>query len=112
MGKREEAIGKRQEDAGPDPAPAGVPQYNWDECYHAARSSQITVTGPVGDNHIRVEGVPAVCMNLATVMTGAPQGDVGRAQPCGSDCIEYVNMTPEYHENMRALINTQVLHVW
>ncbi|KAF6795350.1 hypothetical protein CSOJ01_13474 [Colletotrichum sojae] len=94
--------------AGPGPAPAEVPQYNWDECYYAARGAQITVTGPVGDSHIRVVGVPAVCMNLATVMTGAPQGDVGRAQSCGSDCSEYVNMTPEYYENMRALINTQV----
>lgn len=96
---------------GPPPAPAGVNQFNWDECFYAAKESHMTVTGPVGDNNIRVEGIPPACMNLAAFISGG-QGDMGRPIPCGSACIEYTNMTPEYYENVRAIINTQMLHHW
>lgn len=97
---------KRQD--GPGAAPVGVPQHNWDDCYNEALSSHITITGPIGDNHIRAEGVPPTCMTLATVIGGT----AGQAIPipCGSNCMEWTNMTPEFYENVRGMLNSQVLN--
>ncbi|KAI8297288.1 hypothetical protein K4K59_003560 [Colletotrichum sp. SAR11_240] len=101
-----EVAAEKQQD-GPGAAPVGVPQHIWDDCYIEAIGSHITITGPIGDNHIRAEGMPPTCMTLATVV-----GDTaGQAIPipCGSACMEWTNMTPEYYEFVRGMLNSQVL---
>ncbi|KAK2774465.1 hypothetical protein CKAH01_03698 [Colletotrichum kahawae] len=97
---------KRQD--GPGAAPVGVPQHNWDDCYNEALASHITITGPIGDNHIRAEGVPPTCMTLATVIGGTAVQAI--PIPCGSACMEWTNMTPEFYENVRGMLNVQVLN--
>ncbi|KAI1081160.1 hypothetical protein F5B20DRAFT_588715 [Whalleya microplaca] len=99
----------RGEVPGPGPAPKGVPQYNWDNCFHDALKSKITVHGPVGDNHIKVEGLPPSCMVLSTVLDGKTSGGPTPV-PCGSACIEYSGMDVASYENIRKMINTQILH--
>lgn len=98
----------RQDVPGPGPAPQGVSQNNWDDCYNEALHAHITVAGPVGDNHIRIEGVPPNCMTLATVLDGNVNGGP-RPTPCGSACIEYGNMNPEEFEQIRYQVNAEVL---
>ncbi|KAI0386661.1 hypothetical protein F5Y04DRAFT_275112 [Hypomontagnella monticulosa] len=102
-------LGAREEVPGPPKAPAGVPQYNFDDCYHDALNAQITVTGPISDNHIRIEGLPPTCMVLSTVLDGNTDGGP-TPTPCGSACIEYSGMTPDEYENIRQILNTQVLN--
>ncbi|KAF4819111.1 hypothetical protein CGCSCA5_v004685 [Colletotrichum siamense] len=103
----EVAVAMEKQQDGPGAAPVGVPQHTWDDCYTEALGSHITITGPIGDNHIRAEGMPPTCMTLATVV-----GDTaGQAIPipCGSACMEWTNMTPEYYEFVRGMLNSQVL---
>ncbi|KAI8228648.1 hypothetical protein K4K54_002085 [Colletotrichum sp. SAR 10_86] len=92
----------------PGLAPPGVPQYNWDDCFNQARQANISIRGPVGDHGIRATGVPPVCMNLATMLGGAVNG-TGMPIPCGSDCMDWVKMTPEYYEGVRKMLNGQTL---
>lgn len=93
---------------GAGPAPVGVPQHNWDDCYNDALNAQITINGPVGDNHIQIEGLPPTCMVLATVLDGKTNGGPVPI-PCGSACIEYSGMTPEEYEQIRGRVNAQIL---
>ena len=104
----EAELAARQDVPGPGPAPVGIPQHNWDDCYNQALNAHITVTGPIGDNHIRVEGLPPTCMTLATVLDGNTSGGPVPI-PCGSACIEYTGMTPEAFEQIRGQINAQIL---
>lgn len=83
-------------------APPGVPQFEFDRCYNdlAQESVTVTVNGPVNNNGIQVDGLPATCMNLATVIDGdAAGGPV--PQPCGSACLLYDNLSVEDYEKMR-----------
>lgn len=49
---------------------------------------------------IQVDGLPASCMNLATVIDGdAAGGPV--PLPCGSACLLYDNLGEEDYEKMR-----------
>ncbi|KAF9879652.1 hypothetical protein CkaCkLH20_03195 [Colletotrichum karsti] len=93
---------------GPGLAPPGVPQFNWDSCFHEARQSQIVVEGPVGNHGIRAIGLPPVCMNLAVVLGGDVNG-TATPIPCGSDCMDWVNMTPGNHDGVRHMINSKLL---
>ena len=101
-------LAARQEAPGPGPAPEGIPQHNWDDCYNDALNAQITINGPVGDNHIKIEGLPPTCMTLATVLDGNTSGGPVPT-PCGSACIEYSGMTPEEYEQIRNQVNAEVL---
>ncbi|KAK2767954.1 hypothetical protein CKAH01_04522 [Colletotrichum kahawae] len=92
----------------PGPAPPGVPQYNWDDCFNQARQANIWIIGPVGDHGIRATGVPPVCMNLATLLGGAVNG-TGMPIPCGSDCMDWVNMTPDYYEGVRKMLSAEAV---
>ncbi|KAF4980508.1 hypothetical protein FZEAL_3496 [Fusarium zealandicum] len=97
-GKRAVLYGRQS----PIQAPAGVPQQEFERCYTdlSQASVAINVQGPVQNNGIRVEGLPASCMNLATVLDGdAAGGPV--PQPCGSACLLYDNLSPEDYEKMR-----------
>ncbi|KAI2638976.1 hypothetical protein GGS26DRAFT_587747 [Hypomontagnella submonticulosa] len=104
-----EQLDARAEAPGPPKAPEGVPQYNIDNCYNDALNAKVTVTGPIGDNHIRIEGLPSTCMVLSTVLDGNTDGGP-TPTPCGSACIEYSGMTPDEYENIRQTLNTQVLN--
>ncbi|KAF7556213.1 hypothetical protein G7Z17_g1642 [Cylindrodendrum hubeiense] len=83
-------------------APAGVPQQEFDRCYNdlAQESVAITVNGPVSNNGIQVDGLPASCMNLATVLDGDAVGGPVPI-PCGSACILYDNMSEADYSTMQ-----------
>ncbi|EAS27796.3 uncharacterized protein CIMG_09000 [Coccidioides immitis RS] len=100
-------LGVRRDGAGP--APPGVPQHNWDDCYNDALKGHITITGPVNENDIRVEGLPTSCMVLATVLDGNTSGGPTPI-PCGTSCMDWTGMTPEYYEEIRGIINAQILN--
>ncbi|KAI0179152.1 hypothetical protein GGR52DRAFT_570052 [Hypoxylon sp. FL1284] len=93
---------------GPPPAPQGIPQNNWDDCYNDSLKAKINIKGPVGDNHIRVEGLPPTCMVLSDVLDGKTDGGP-RPTPCGSACIEYTGMQPDDYEHIRSMVNQQIL---
>jgi hypothetical protein len=93
-------INKRQEFV----APEGVPQFEFDRCYNDLANPDIAVNvqGPVSTNGIQVDGLPATCMNLATVIDGdAAGGPV--PTPCGSACLLYDNLSAEDYESMRVV---------
>ncbi|KAM5344329.1 hypothetical protein ACJ41O_012866 [Fusarium nematophilum] len=87
-------------------APVGVPQEEFDRCRGdlADDSVVVTVTGPVGNNGIQAEGVPASCMNLAAVMD-RDTADGPLPQPCGSACLLYYNLSAAEYEEMRTFFN-------
>ncbi|OTB16652.1 hypothetical protein K445DRAFT_311935 [Daldinia sp. EC12] len=91
----------------PPTAPEGVPQFNVDACYRDALNATVTINGPVGDNHIRVEGLPQTCMVLSMILGGNPAGVL--PVPCGNACIEFTGMSVDEYENVRYILNTQVL---
>ncbi|KAI1650199.1 uncharacterized protein F4817DRAFT_313058 [Daldinia loculata] len=91
----------------PPTAPEGVPQFNIDACYYDALSANVTMNGPIGDNHIRVEGLPQTCMVLSTILSGKVDGP--QPIPCGNACIEYTGMSVDEYESIRHILNTQVL---
>lgn len=98
----------RQDVSGAGAAPKGVPQVDWDDCYNDALEAQITVSGPYGDNRIRVEGLPPSCMVLTNDLDGSTDGGPIPV-PCGSDCVEYSRMSPEEYEEIREHVNVEVL---
>ncbi|KAI6089844.1 hypothetical protein F4821DRAFT_275517 [Hypoxylon rubiginosum] len=93
---------------GPPPAPQGIPQNNWDDCYHDALNAKVNIKGPVGDNHIRIEGLPTTCMVLSTVIDGKVDGGP-TPTPCGTACLEYSGMTKDDYEHIRTMVNQQIL---
>ncbi|KAI0849242.1 hypothetical protein F5Y00DRAFT_269541 [Daldinia vernicosa] len=86
----------------PPTAPEGVSQFDID-----ALNANVTMNGPVGDNHIRVEGLPQICMVLSTILSGKVYGP--QPVPCGNACIEYAGMSVDEYESIRHILNTQVL---
>ncbi|KAF9872116.1 hypothetical protein CkaCkLH20_10453 [Colletotrichum karsti] len=105
----EAELEKRARGDGPEVAPPGVLQHDWNECVRQARnsSSGINVDGPIGDNHIRVTGLPPACMNLA-VAIGGIDNQTAVPVPCGTDCIEYGSLSPGYYEAVRGFINKKL----
>lgn len=97
-----------EEIAGPPKAPEGVPQHNVDDCWRDAFEADITITGPVGDNRVKIEGLPPTCMVLSTVLDGNAAGGP-RPYPCGTTCLEYGDMTPEEYDNIRSTVNAEVI---
>ncbi|KAF1998684.1 hypothetical protein P154DRAFT_577791 [Amniculicola lignicola CBS 123094] len=67
--------------------PPGVPQYNVDMCKQSLAGLNIGVSEE-DDNTFTLTGVPSTCMVLATLFT-----DSGHPIPCGSDCLQYVNLS-------------------
>ncbi|KAL0937398.1 uncharacterized protein CTRU02_207129 [Colletotrichum truncatum] len=96
---------------GPGSAPPGVPQHNWNDCYHAALESEIFVEGPTRERGIRATNVPPVCMVLANVLGGIYNGTQPTPIPCGSDCMDWINMTPEYYDGIRSILNSKPLNL-
>jgi hypothetical protein len=54
---------------------------------------------------VRLDGLPAACMDLATVLTGDPTQDGGPVPtPMGSAAIQYSDLTDdEWHQVYNAL---------
>ncbi|TKX24026.1 hypothetical protein C1H76_3964 [Elsinoe australis] len=101
-GERKIRLGRRQAIQ----APAGVPQFEFERCYTdlAQESVTINVQGPVQNNGVQVDGLPATCMNLASVLDGdAVGGPV--PTPCGSACLLYNNLSAEDYEQLRNTFN-------
>ncbi|KAK4175525.1 hypothetical protein QBC36DRAFT_291401 [Triangularia setosa] len=85
-------------------APEGVPQQEFDRCFTDINGKTIDLAGPVENNGIRVKGLPASCMNLATVL----DGDAAGGPPpiaCGSDCLLYDNLSAADYNNLRVTFN-------
>lgn len=101
-------LAAREEAPGPGPAPEGIPQHNWDDCYNDALKAEITVNGPVDDNHIKVEGLPPTCMTLSTVLDGNTSGGPVPT-PCGTACIDYSVGSAEEFDKIGGMINEQIL---
>lgn len=49
---------------------------------------------------MRIENVAPECMNLATLFT-----EQGTPIPCGSACLEYVNLSAEDNQKLIDIIN-------
>ncbi|KAK4460485.1 hypothetical protein QBC42DRAFT_180850 [Cladorrhinum samala] len=88
-------------------APPGVPQEEFDRCFNdlANPAAKVTVNGPVESNGVQVSGLPASCMNLATVLDGDAAGGP-TPTPCGSDCLLYNNLSAADYNLMRDTFNT------
>ncbi|KAJ5778834.1 hypothetical protein N7457_006554 [Penicillium paradoxum] len=87
-------------------APAGVPQYNFDMCAESLNDPAVTVTvtGPVENNGIQIDGLPSTCMVLANVIDGdAVNGPV--PTPCGSACLLYNNLNADQYGQMQSVFN-------
>ncbi|KAK0666936.1 hypothetical protein QBC41DRAFT_145274 [Cercophora samala] len=89
--------------ATPPTAPEGVPQFEFDRCFNDINGQTINLAGPVENNGIRISGLPATCMNLATVLDGDASGGPPPT-PCGSDCLLYNNLSAEEYNNMRGVL--------
>ncbi|KAH7322536.1 hypothetical protein B0I35DRAFT_407011 [Stachybotrys elegans] len=91
-----------RQDGLPVEAPAGVPQFEFERCYTdlAQETVSLNVQGPVNNNGVQVDGLPASCMNLATVLDGDAVGGPVPI-PCGSACLLYDNLSAEDYERMR-----------
>ncbi|KAJ5492832.1 hypothetical protein N7539_001578 [Penicillium diatomitis] len=85
-------------------APAGVPQYNFDMCAEslADPSVHVTVTGPVQNNGVQIDGLPSTCMVLSNVFDGNAAGGP-RPTPCGSACLLYNNLNQAEYSQMQAI---------
>ncbi|KAI1777285.1 hypothetical protein F4818DRAFT_439643 [Hypoxylon cercidicola] len=86
-------------------APSGVPQQEFDRCTNdMAQGAKIHVQGPVKNNGVQVDGLPASCMNLATVLDGDAVGGPVPI-PCGSACLLYDNLSAKDYETMQNTFN-------
>ncbi|KAL9617648.1 MAG: hypothetical protein Q9160_007565 [Pyrenula sp. 1 TL-2023] len=87
-------------------APPDVPQQEFDRCYNdlSQPATHVYVQGPVSHNGIQVDGLPASCMNLATVI----DDDAAGGPPpiaCGSACLLYDNLSDDDYNNMGAIFD-------
>ncbi|RAQ55119.1 hypothetical protein AFGD_009887 [Aspergillus flavus] len=87
-----EALSKRQ-------SWPGVPDYNIQMCHDANVGRTVTVT-QTSTSSMRIENVAPECMNLATLFT-----EQGTPIPCGSACLEYVNLSAEDNQKLMGIIN-------
>ncbi|KAK4649987.1 hypothetical protein QC762_703415 [Podospora pseudocomata] len=90
--------------ATPPTAPEGVPQFEFDRCFNDINGGSVLLEGPVENNGIRISGLPATCMNLATVLDGDASGGPPPT-PCGSDCLLYNNLSAADYNNLRGILN-------
>ncbi|KAL4906359.1 hypothetical protein BDW74DRAFT_177373 [Aspergillus multicolor] len=83
-------------------APAGVPQYNFDMCVDSLMDPAVTVTvtGPVQNNGVQIDGLPSNCMVLNSVFTG----DGLIPTPCGSACLLYNNLNADQYGQMQSIL--------
>ncbi|KAK5094704.1 hypothetical protein LTR70_003906 [Exophiala xenobiotica] len=80
----------------------GVPQFVRDQCQTELTKATVVVTGPIGNNGIRLDGVPATCMTLATVLAGDPVNGPFPI-PMGSAALQYNDLTLEQYNQFKAL---------
>ncbi|KAJ5643428.1 uncharacterized protein N7484_005935 [Penicillium longicatenatum] len=82
--------------------PAGVSQHSWDLCKGELDGAHVKFSGTT---NLRLDGLPAACMDLATVLTGDPTQDGGPVPtPMGSAAIQYSDLTDdEWHQVYNAL---------
>ncbi|RDW75424.1 hypothetical protein BP6252_06566 [Coleophoma cylindrospora] len=78
----------------PGVGPCNVPQYNFDQCQADLKHVTVKTSIPA-KGEARFDNVPATCMDLATVLTGACGAKGPGVVPCGSACLHYTNLTPK-----------------
>ncbi|KAI0902886.1 hypothetical protein F4823DRAFT_569243 [Ustulina deusta] len=72
--------------------PCNVPQYNFDLCQNDLRGVTVQ-TSISAEGEAQFDNVPATCMVLSTVLTGACGSDGPTVTPCGSACLAYTSLT-------------------
>ncbi|KAF7590288.1 hypothetical protein BBP40_003025 [Aspergillus hancockii] len=77
----------------------GVPDYNIQMCHDANVGRTVTVT-QTSTSSMRIENVAPECMNLAALFT-----EQGTPVPCGSACLDYVNLSADDNQKLRDIIN-------
>ncbi|KAJ5426166.1 hypothetical protein N7465_001236 [Penicillium sp. CMV-2018d] len=77
----------------------GVPDYNIKMCHDANIGRAVTVT-QTSPSSMRIENVAPECMNLAAVFT-----EQGTPIPCGSACLDYVNLSAADNQKLKDIIN-------
>ncbi|KAI0007158.1 hypothetical protein F4779DRAFT_643410 [Xylariaceae sp. FL0662B] len=90
--------------ADPPAAPQGVPQEEFDRCFNDLAGVNVNVQGPVQNNGVQMDNLPASCMNLATVIDGDAAGGP-TPTPCGSACLLYDNLSPEDFDQMKTVFD-------
>ncbi|KAK4494079.1 hypothetical protein PRZ48_014377 [Zasmidium cellare] len=83
--------------------PCNVPKYNFDQCKDSLQGITISSFLPA-PGEARFENVPAACMNLATVLTGACGAAGPAVQPCGSACLKYSGLTSDELKTLSAAL--------
>ncbi|KAF2164833.1 hypothetical protein M409DRAFT_24738 [Zasmidium cellare ATCC 36951] len=83
--------------------PCNVRQYNFDQCKDSLQGITISSSLPA-PGEARFDNVPATCMNLATVLTGACGADGPAVQPCGSACLHYYGLTSNELKQLSAAL--------
>ncbi|CRK21709.1 hypothetical protein BN1723_002824 [Verticillium longisporum] len=84
-----------------DPPP-GVPAFEYERCRNDISGVSVTATSP-GPGSVQFVGVPASCMNLATVLIGDPVNGP-YPLPCGSDCLVYNNLPQQQFDDLVAAL--------
>ncbi|KAL9946604.1 hypothetical protein D7B24_007909 [Verticillium nonalfalfae] len=84
-----------------DPPP-GVPAFEYERCRNDISGVSVTATSP-GPGSVQFVGVPASCMNLATVLIGDPVNGP-YPLPCGSDCLVYNNLSQQQFDDLVAAL--------
>ncbi|KAI0114119.1 hypothetical protein GGR51DRAFT_556615 [Nemania sp. FL0031] len=74
--------------------PCNVPQYNFDQCHDELAAGYVTSSLPA-PGEAQFTGVPAACMDLATVLTGSCGASGPQVVVCGSDCLNYSGLTDQ-----------------
>ncbi|KAI8943947.1 hypothetical protein F4801DRAFT_573377 [Xylaria longipes] len=72
----------------------GVPQYNFNTCQNDLRGVMVQSSLPAA-GEARFENIPASCMDLATVLTGACGAEAPTVTVCGSACLSYTGLTSD-----------------
>ncbi|KAI1075179.1 hypothetical protein F5B20DRAFT_585587 [Whalleya microplaca] len=98
------AFGDRVRRADPPTAPEGVPQEEFDRCFSDLAGVNVNVQGPVQNNGVQMDNLPASCMNLATVIDGDAAGGP-TPTPCGSACLLYDNLNADDFNQMKTVFD-------
>lgn len=103
--EKRDAPADEQARENPPSPPGGVNQADWDDCMKTIAANPINVQGPSGQNNIRITGFAPACKSILLDIEGAEYESV-KPTDCGVDCVEYTNMSQEYYEEIRRLVDT------
>ncbi|KAI4619115.1 uncharacterized protein J4E87_007702 [Alternaria ethzedia] len=79
--------------------PPGVSEESIEQCRVTNEGRQVTLTR-TGEYSMRIEGLAPECMNFAALFT-----DEGSPIPCGTSCLDYVDLPQDQMVNLVNLAN-------